>query len=99
MSNQLAIKDIAVALYKGTVQEKFGRSNEDANELLRKAIMEVAGCSEEWDYYTFQHNKHLVFKILSEILDEVVGDQIAKQYEKPYSCICSFCKGFLLFAL
>lgn len=79
--NMLTVKDVAIALYKGNVQQKFGRSEEDANELIRKAVLKAAGCEDKFDHYLFQHNKHLVFKILSEILDEVVGDQIAKQYE------------------
>ena len=80
MSNQLAIKDIAVALYKGEVQTKFGRTENEANELLRKAIMEVAGCKDGWDYYSFQHNKNLVFKLLSEVLEETVGEAIINKY-------------------
>ena len=80
MSNQLSIKDVAVALYKGNITEKFGRSVEDGNDLLRKAIMEVAGCKDEWDYYTFQHNKHLVFRLLSEVLEETVGEAIINKY-------------------
>ena len=80
MSNQLSIKDVAVALYKGNITEKFGRSVEDGNDLLRKAIMEVAGCKDGWDYYTFQHNKNLVFKLLSEVLEETVGEAIINKY-------------------
>ena len=78
---ELTVKDVAIALYKGNVQTKFGRSEDEANELIRKAILKAAGCENGWDPYLFQHNKHLVFKILSEILDEVVGEQIMKQYE------------------
>ena len=82
MSNMLSVKDVAVALYHGNVQSKFGRSEEDANQLIRAAILKAAGCENGWDKYMFEHNKHLVFKILSEILDEVVGEQVAKQYEE-----------------
>lgn len=78
---ELTVKDVAIALYKGNVQTKFGRSEDEANELIRNAILKAAGCENGWDPYLFQHNKHLVFKILSEILDEVVGEQIMKQYE------------------
>ena len=81
MSNMLSVKDVAVALYHGNIQTKFGRSEEDANQLIRAAILKAAGCENGWDRYMFEHNKHLVFKILSEILDEVVGEQVAKQYE------------------
>ena len=79
---ELTVKDVAIALYKGNVQTKFGRSEDEANELIRKAILKAAGCENGWDKYMFEHNKHLVFKILSEILDEVVGEQVAKQYEE-----------------
>ena len=82
MSNMLSVKDVAVALYHGNIQAKFGRSEEDANQLIRAAILKAAGCENGWDKYMFEHNKHLVFKILSEILDEVVGEQVAKQYEE-----------------
>ena len=78
---ELSVKDVAVALCKGTVNEKFGRTNEDANELIRKAILKTAGCENGWDKYMFDHNKHLVFKLLSEILEETVGEQLMQQYE------------------
>ena len=77
---ELSVKDVAVALCKGTVNEKFGRTNEDANELIRKAILKTAGCENGWDKYMFDHNKHLVFKILSEILEETIGEQIMERY-------------------
>lgn len=77
---ELSVKDVAVALCKGTVNEKFGRTNEDANELIRKAILKAAGCENGWDKYMFDHNKHLVFKLLSEVLEETVGQQIMERY-------------------
>ena len=77
----LTVKDVAIALYKGNVQTKFGRSEDEANQLIRKAVLKAAGCENGWDSYLFQHNKHLVFKLLSEILEEVVGEQIMQQYE------------------
>ena len=78
---ELSVKDIAVALYNGNIQTKFGRSEEEGNELLRKAILKTAGCENGWDKYVFEHNKHLVFKLLSEVLEEVVGEQLMQQYE------------------
>ena len=78
--SQLSIKDVAIALYEGNVQNKFGRSEDEANELMRNAILEVAGCKEGWNHHTFNHNKHLVFKVLSEILDETVGRVIMDKY-------------------
>ncbi len=78
---ELTVKDVAIALYKGNIQERFGRSVEDGNQLIRNAILEVAGCKEKWDYHVFNHNKHLVFKILSEILEETVGQAIIEKYE------------------
>lgn len=77
----LSIKDVAVALYRGTAKERFGRSEDDCNQLIRQAVLNAAGCENGWDPYMFQHNKNLVFKLLSEVLDEVVGEQIMKQYE------------------
>ena len=62
------------------MQERYGKNKEDGNELLRKAILKAAGCENEFDVYMFQHNKHMVFKILSEVLTETVGEQIMKQY-------------------
>ena len=79
--NALTVKDVAIALYKGNIQTRFGRSEEEGNDLIRKAVLKAAGCENGWDHYMFQHNKHLVFKLLSEILEEVVGEQIMKQYE------------------
>ena len=78
---ELSVKDVAVALCNGNIQTKFGRSEEEGNELLRKAILKTAGCENGWDKYVFEHNKHLVFKILSEVLEEVVGEQLMQQYE------------------
>lgn len=78
---QISVKDVAIALYKGNINERFGRSEEDGNQLLRNAIMEVAGCKDKWDYHMFNHNKHLVFKILSEVLEETVGQAIMEKYE------------------
>ena len=78
---ELSVKDVAVALYNGNIQTKFGRSEEEGNELLRKAILKTAGCENGWDKYVFEHNKHLVFKLLSEVLEEVVGEQLMQQYE------------------
>lgn len=75
------VKDIAVALYKGNVQTKFGRNEEDANELVRRAIMEAGGCKDGYDYWTFEENKIRVFRLLSEILKETVGETIVNQYE------------------
>lgn len=79
--NALTVKDVAIALYKGNIQTRFGRSEEEGNDLIRKAVLKAAGCENGWDHYMFQHNIHLVFKLLSEILEEVVGEQIMKQYE------------------
>lgn len=79
--NALTVKDVAIALYKGNVQARFGRTEDEANDLIRKAVLKAAGCENGWDSYLFQHNKHLVFKLLSEILEEVVGEQIMQQYE------------------
>lgn len=78
---ELTVKDVAVALYKGDVKERFGRSEEDANNLIRKAVLKAAGCENKWDHYMFQQNKYMVFKLLSEVLDEIVGEQVMKQYE------------------
>lgn len=78
---ELSVKDVAVALCNGNIQTKFGRSEEEGNELLRKAILKTAGCENGWDKYVFEHNKHLVFKILSEVLEEVIGEQLMQQYE------------------
>ena len=77
---ELTVKDVALALYNGNIQTRFGRTQEEGNDLVRKAILKAAGCEDGWDYYKFQHNKYLVFKILSEILDETIGQSILNQY-------------------
>ena len=76
---KLSVKDIAVSLCNGTVRDRFDRSEADANELIRKAIMKTAGCEDGWDKHLFQHNQHLVFKLLEEILEETVGQQIMER--------------------
>ena len=78
---ELSVKDVAVSLCRGNIQSRFGRTEDEGNELLRKAILKTAGCENGWDKYMFEHNKHLVFKLLSEVLEEVVGEQIMQQYE------------------
>ena len=60
MANTLSVKDVAIALYEGKVQERYGRNDDDANELIRNAILEAAGCKNEWNHHVFEHNKHLV---------------------------------------
>lgn len=79
--SELSVKDVAVSLCRGNIQSRFGRTEDEGNELLRKAILKTAGCENGWDKYMFEHNKHLVFKLLSEVLEEVVGEQIMQQYE------------------
>ena len=78
--NQLSVKDVAIALYENKVTEKFGRNNDDANELLRNAILKAAGCENGWNKHKFEHNKHLVFEILTEVLDVTVGRALMDKY-------------------
>jgi hypothetical protein len=78
--NQLPVKDVAIALYENKVVEKFGRNNDDANELLRNAILKAAGCENGWNKHKFEHNKHLVFEILTEVLDVTVGRALMDKY-------------------
>ena len=78
--NTLSVKDVAIALYEGKVEQRFGRNNEDADQLLRNAILEAAGCKDGWNKHKFEHNKHLVFEILTEILDVTVGRALMEKY-------------------
>ena len=78
--NTLSVKDVAIALYEGKVQERFGRNNDDADQLLRNAILEAAGCKDGWNKHKFEHNKHLVFEILTEVLDVTVGKALLDKY-------------------
>ena len=86
---ELTIKDIAASLCRGDIAERYGKSKEDGNELLRKAILKAAGCENEFDVYMFQHNKHMVFKILSEVLTETVGEIICNTAVVGYQEIIS----------
>ena len=78
--NTLSVKDIAIALYENKVQQRYGRNDEEADQLLRNAILKAAGCEEKWNKHKFEHNKHLVFEILTEILDVTVGRAIMDKY-------------------
>lgn len=78
--NTLSVKDVAIALYEGKVQQRFGRSEDDAEQLLRNAILQAAGCENGWNKHKFEHNKHLVFEILSEVLNVTVGKAIMDKY-------------------
>lgn len=80
--SELSVKDVAVSLCKGNIKEKYGRTEDEGNELLRRSILKTAGCENGWDPYVFEHNKNLVFKLLSEVLEETVGEQIMKQYDE-----------------
>lgn len=80
MNNGLTVKDVAIALYEGKVSQRYGRTEDEANDLIRNAILEAAGCKDKWDHHLFNHNKHLVFRILSEILNETVGKAIMDKY-------------------
>ena len=78
--NTLSVKDVAIALYEGKVQQRFGRSEDEAEQLLRNAILKAAGCENGWNHYLFEHNKHLVFEILSEVLNVTVGKTMMDRY-------------------
>lgn len=79
--SELSVKDVAISLCKGNIKEKYGRTEDEGNELLRRSILKTAGCENGWDPYLFRHNQHLVFKLLSEVLEETVGEQLMEKYE------------------
>lgn len=79
--SELSVKDVAISLYKGNIRDRFDRSEDEGNELLRKAILKTAGCENGWDPFLFRHNQHLVFKLLSEVLEETVGQQLIDKYK------------------
>lgn len=68
---------LAIDTYKGSLGEF---SKEDANEALRKALVEINGGSEKIDYKSFRRNKLEIFEIVEQALDVVVADYLESQF-------------------
>lgn len=80
MSDYKAIVDLGIDLIEGTVT-KF--SNKEANETLRKAILDVIGCEDgKYNFKKFRANKIAVFEILEEILDVRIEEGIKNQFDR-----------------
>ena len=58
--------------------EKY--STREANDVLRKAILEAMD-AQEWDVYKFQENKYKVFRILSETITVGVTQKVIDRYQ------------------
>lgn len=76
----IQVRDIAKALYKGNI-ERFSMSKEEGTEIVKNAILDAAGCRDKWDVQMFMHNKHLVFKILQDVLADPIVDSTVQQYK------------------
>lgn len=79
MDNKNIIK-LAVDLAKGRVQNF---SNEDSNETLRRAFVELTQYSDSngrIDRKTFRRNQIEIFEILEEILNETIHEGLANQF-------------------
>lgn len=81
MKNYKAIIDLGLDLARGKVTQY---SADEANEILRKALNDVAGMEDgKYDYKKFRRNKISVFEILEEILDVKIEEGLKTQFE-PY---------------
>lgn len=77
MKNELV--KLMVDTYKGSLGEF---SKEQANETLRKALIELNGGSEKIDPKAFRRNKIEIFEIIEVALDELINDIIDTQFNK-----------------
>jgi hypothetical protein len=78
MSNK-AIIDLGIDLARGSVSQY---SSEQANEILRKAMLDLAGCEDgKFDYKKFRRNQVAIFEVLEEILDATIEEGIKNQFD------------------
>ena len=76
MADMKDIVKIGVDLYKGTVQQY---STDEANETLRKALVEANGGSTKMDPRAIRDGKcSAVFSIIEQIIDKAVPEALAK---------------------
>lgn len=79
MTNHKPIIDLGLDLAKGRLTKY---SADEANEILRKALNDVAGMEDgKFDYKKFRRNKIAVFEILEEVLDTKVEEGLKDQFE------------------
>lgn len=63
------IQKLALDCYNGKVENFSVRDGEDT---LRNEILNMVGG--EWDYYSYQENKHKIFRLISEVLTIKVNE-------------------------
>jgi hypothetical protein len=73
--------NLMIDTYKGSVTEY---SSKEANEVIRKALLDVAGLPADGkvDYKTFRKHKVEFFEIIEEALTELVQEGLEKQFEQ-----------------
>lgn len=75
MKNELV--KLAVDLYNGSLGQF---SKEEANETLRKALIELNGGKDKFDPKSFRRNKTEIFEIIEVALDETLNNIIDTQF-------------------
>lgn len=80
MENVQAIIDLGIDLARGKVTQF---SADEANEVLRKALNELASMEDgKFDYKKFRKNKIAIFEILEEVLDVKVEEGLKSQFDR-----------------
>ena len=69
------IQKLALDCYNGKV-ENF--SVKDGEDTLKNEILNMVGG--EWDYYSYQENKHKIFRLISEVLTVKVNELTAESF-------------------
>lgn len=69
---------LAIDLYKGSLLDKY--SKEDANEVLRKALIDIAGGKDKLTYKDFRRNKAQFFEIIEEALSVLIVEGLEDQF-------------------
>lgn len=69
------IQKLALDCYNGKVENFSVRDGEDT---LRNEILNIVGG--EWDYYSYQENKHKIFRLISEVLTIKVNELTTESF-------------------
>lgn len=73
------MKTVAKADRSAAVAYSFGNENfsySALDETLRKELNEYSK-----DYYSYEENKNMIFRLLAETIDDILPKKVTKQYE------------------
>lgn len=71
------LQQLSLDLYTGQVKKY---STDEANDMLRNAILDA--CGGDFNRYSFNQNKYMVFQILAETLQVAVGHEMYEKFSE-----------------